>query len=919
MIKLTKRGLLFALLSLLGLISAIAQYHDHTSLIPNKTLNASFMTPTPASVVHDKAWYEQEQFNYTWTDINGISHTSKLTEIATDPYQIVALLHMIYCNPNIPGIKYSSYTNSSVYYGSIGNGWNITNVTAPIEEGYTTLIVSLKNNNLQAPYTVYSRDALIDYISNYIESVELITNGMRIGSGSNIGTVFNISGTYNRFFLISKGKLYDYGEGVAPFDLMFEEFSPTSPSGGETSDFYSRMVAGDTYPIIHDCPSVIYYSHYFSMTGRNGTEAKSMTGLNIFITDNRNEYYNYTYTTDYQPLVGLYTIKLGASASIGTNESTCDVTLSWTSSLDQMAKETVPQNYTVYVILTDEFGNESYQKLEATPNPTGETTLTYTVPRTQDSYTINYIVSGTPCDENYSNFFTWSNTASVVIPGMSANEILSLYVNHYESDYKSDEERNYYRNMFNVRNENIAYGLTPAMIADGHNQFDIIRYNNGNYGNSTVVGHLILSLSGSTVRYNIDYINQNILPGYQLNNLGIATNGSLGNYANDAIINMNSIVICDQFSTETNDNLHPSRYEYVLRENAENNPIFSNTVVVPVFKTASTIDGYYTLNEIMDDVDATLTTNVLNTNVEMQLSNNPSVYYYTLMRGINSTPDQTISKLQRRTDGSFLEMLNVLDYDGQVIDMEGLATKVIDRLDNNIVSGDADNYVSYQPIVWTFGNDRIKNDGENSYGAPIWKTRAGNVEIQGNRPNHQGEWVDENGKTCGVYSPQLSVIGNVPEIEGVEFEPYMYRVWRLCDNVRGYVYNNLTGKYTNDPYADRSSVKLVAERITNEPSATFGEDGSLDFGAITGSNIKFIVRFYYVKKGQQASEKPMFYVVSKEISWDATGIHEFDSKKVANITYFNGLGVASDTPYDGLNIVVTQYANGKTSTTKVIR
>lgn len=932
MIRSTKRWFMLSILCVTGILGMSAQvldYNPNPSVIkelPSAAINAAYTS----SAIHDKSWYEQEEFNYNWTDANGASHTSKFTDIATDPYQIYALLRMAYCNPNVPGIKYSGQFGKSVYYGSIGTGWGISSseVSSPIEDGHTLFLIALKNYNGSNPSNISNKSALINYISTNIKSVELLTNGMRIGSDENEGTVFNISGNYNRFFIIGKGKSYSVnspsanngGDGYAPFDVMFEEYSPTTTSASAPiADFYAKMVAGEMYPVIHDCRSVIYFKHYFSMTGQSGIEEKSMTGLNIFIPDSRNVYNARNYSTSHQPQVGLYTIKLGASASLGTNESTCDVTLSWTSSLDQMAKETVPQNYTVYVVLTDEFGNESYQKLEVTPNPTGSTTMTYTVPRTQNSYTINYIVSGTPSDENYSNFFTWSNTASVVIPGMSANEILSLYVNHYESDYKSDEERNYYRNMFNVKNENIAYGLTPAMIAAGHNQFDIIRYNNGNYGNSTVVGHLTLSLSGSTVRYNIDYINQNILPGYQLNNLGIATNGSLGNYANDAIINMNSIVICDQFSTETNDNMHPSRYEYVLHENAENDPIFSNMVVIPVFKTTSTIDGYYTLNEIMDDVDATLTTNVLNTNVEMQLSNNPSVYYYTLMRGTNSTPDQIISKLQRRTDGSFLEMLNVLDYDGQVIDMEGQATKVIDRLDNNIVTGDADNYVSYQPIVWTFGNDRIKNDGENSYGAPIWKTRSGNVEIQGNRPHHQGEWVDENGELCGVYNPLLTVIGNVPEIEGAEYEPYMYRVWRLCDNVRGYVYNNLTGKYTNDPYADRSSVKLVAERITNEPSATFGEDGSLDFGAITGSNIKFIVRFYYVKKDQQTSEKPMFYVVSQDISWDATGIQEIDSEKVASKTYYNCLGVASDTPYNGLNIVVTQYTNGKTSTAKVIR
>lgn len=924
MAKSTKRGLLFALLTILGLLGAVAQIHDHSSIAkPNNSLKASFNTPTPASVVHNHAWYEQEQFDYTWTAADGVSHTSKLTDIATDPYQIVALLQMVYCNPNIPGIKYSSFTGYPVYYGSVGNGWNISEVTPPTEEGYTLLIVSMKYNNNQAPSTVSSRSELINYLQNYVESVQLLTNGMRIGSDNNEGTVFNMSGTYNRFFFISKGKLYDYGYYQAPFDLMFEEFSPTSPSGGETTDFYAKMVAGETYPINHDCPSVIYYSHFFSMAGKSGTEAKSMTGLNIFITDNRNELFGYTYTLGYQPLVGLYTVDLSAQRTLN-DENTCDVTLNWTSSLDEMAKETVAQTYTVYVVLTDEEGNESYQKLEVTPNPTRATTLTYTVPRYEKSYTINYIISATPSDENYSNFFTWSNTANVVIPGKDVNETINLYINHYESDYKDDVNRNYYRNMFNINNDNTAYGITPAMIAAGHNKINIYRYANGNYNLETVAGHISLSLSGNSVYYAVTYENQDILNGYQLSNLGIATSGNLGSYANNTFINMNPIVICDQFSAETNDNSLPNRYEYILREDTENDPIFSNSVVVPVFKTSATIDGYYTRDEVMNDVEALLTANVLNTNVEMQISNNPNIYYYTLYRGINTDPEETISKLQHRTDGSYLEMLDVLpNYYDEVINMGTDATKIIDRHDINIVTGETGDYMSYQPVLYTFGNDRILNDGVNSYGSPILKTGIGEIFATTlTRPvaSQYGNWVDENGENCTVYSPTISITGIVPELVDAEYEPFMYRVWALCNHMRGYSIDESTGEYINDPSADRSSKRLIAEKLTNESSIMLGENNELSFGAVLDSPIKFIIRFYYVKNGESTSDKPMFYVIDKIISWEnSSGINEISNNEVVSEIYYNTIGIPSPVPYNGINIVVTRYSDGSTKTTKIAR
>ena len=904
MSKFTKRGLLLTLLVTLGLLSATAQ-----------------------SVVHNKAWYEQSQFNYTWTDAHGASHTSKLTDVATNPRQIIALLKKTYTDPNIPGIKYSGYNSNGgrtrqVTYGSVAGGWGITSVTAPYQEGYTIFMVSLKNYETTMSNSISTYQELVNYIDYNIESVQLLTNGMRIGTGRNAGTVFNISGNYNRFFFLGKGRATP-NWGSAPFLNMFEEFSPTSPSGGETADFYSKMVAGETYNVIHDCPTVINLTHYFSMTGKDGTEKRSMTGLNFFVPDYR--FYNVSsttqvYNTAYSPKTGLYTIKLNAAASMGNDENSCNVTLNWTSSLNTIAKGTVPQSYTIYMVITDENGNESYEKLNVTPNPTGATSIVYSVPRHESSYTINYIISGTPSNEDYSNFFTWSNTASVVIPGYSTDEILSFVLDHYECDYNKDNERNYYRNVFNIKNENIAYGITPSIIKAGHSSYDLYRKDNN--GITVTVAHLTLTVSGTTVRYNVTYEGQDIVPGYSLSSLGIATSGSLGSYSNNTIINMSNIVICDQFSAETVDNEHPSRYEYVLRETTDESPIYSNTAVVPVFKTNASIGGNYTLHQVMNDVDATLNSNALNTNVEMQLSSNPGIYYYTLSRGIDDSPQTMISKLQHRTDGSYLEMLDELpQYAGQVIEMGAEATKWIDRFDNNYIDGELHQYVSYQPVLWLFGNDRMKHDGESSYGSTIWRTGVGSVQISmNNYPSNYGLWYDEMGNECTVYDPIITLNGLVPEVDGAEYEPYMYRVWRICDDVRAYTVDPLTGDYVNDPAGDRSRMQLIAEEVTDNAYVTFGGGNELDFGATADASIDFCVRFYYVKKGQSASNKPMFCIAETFYNWnnDVTGITETRSHDEVSKTYYNIMGVPSQSPYSGINIIVTHYSDGSIHTSKVI-
>ena len=40
---------------------------------------------------------------------------------------------------------------------------------------------------------------------------------------------------------------------------------------------------------------------------------------------------------------------------------------------------------------------------------------------------------------------------------------------------------------------------------------------------------------------------------------------------------------------------------------------------------------------------------------------------------------------------------------------------------------------------------------------------------------------------------------------------------------------------------------------------------------------------------------------------------------IESVTYVNALGMQSDKPFDGVNIVITRYSNGTVSTTKVVR
>ena len=943
----TKNGFKFlaAALMLLG-TSVVAFGHIREDKFPAITPKLTGQVPIKApSVTHDYDWYAAK--TYDWTDANGTTHTASLVDEVTNPYQMYDMLKWVYCSPEIPGNTTTAVTNSNVYYGEqyyvidrdfdLWNweyvythqdpGWGITddNVTAPYDDGHTLFLVKLKNYGSVPDSDMYtqSKADLIDYFSRYIESIKLITDYLRGGTGDNQGTMVNIEGEFNRFFIIGKGKSYYwepdyYGEyeehlpPFAPFYNMFEEYSPTTTdSGAEITDFYETMNNGETYPVIHDCGSVILFEHYFSMAGKNGTEEKSMTGMIFFIPDNRNARNKRDYSSDHRPYVGMYVIELDAEAAPAAQEATYDVTLDWTSTLDEVAKSVVPQTYTVYIVVTDEYGNQSYELLTTTT----ETTYTYQVPQNEHSYTISYIVHGFATQNNA--FEAWSNIDDVVIPG--TNDFLSLKLNHYESDYVSSEEMNYYRNFLNIENEDAVNALTPERVANGESSFILYRYELSNPDVLIPVAQLDFenATGANRVNYTITYDNQEPLEGY---NVPITTNGSLNVGAGNAI-NLAPITFVDQFNAFTGENLHPSRYGYVLTQNEVDNPKSTNTVEVPVLKTESSINGFYTYEEVMADTDAILQVGVKNAEVEMSLVNNPAIYYYTLERGDNTNPNDGLSKLQRRTDGTFMEMNNRLGMAGNLYE-EG----PLNIFDNDVLTGSYNDFATYVPVIWTFGSNRVKQDGENSYGSPIWKTGVADVYlgVEGVKTTGEGgQWKDENGKTCCIYYPTIKADGIMPENTNVMYDPFMFRVWRLCDEVRGYYFDSQTGNPVNDVTVDRSPMALIYEEISDATSIELGGVYSeYGFGARINADIKFLVRFYYQKVDLSKNDgTPLYYVVEKLVPWNEipTGIIEINAANEVSKTYINAQGMKSDKPFDGINIVITRYSDGSTKTTKVVR
>ena len=68
---------------------------------------------------------------------------------------------------------------------------------------------------------------------------------------------------------------------------------------------------------------------------------------------------------------------------------------------------------------------------------------------------------------------------------------------------------------------------------------------------------------------------------------------------------------------------------------------------------------------------------------------------------------------------------------------------------------------------------------------------------------------------------------------------------------------------------------------------------------------------------------PGYYAVEDDgdpqITTSVMGVYTGDNKSVESVTYVNAQGMQSSKPFDGVNLVVTRYTDGTTSTTKVVR
>lgn len=441
------------------------------------------------------------------------------------------------------------------------------------------------------------------------------------------------------------------------------------------------------------------------------------------------------------------------------------------------------------------------------------------------------------------------------------------------------------------------------------------------------------------------------------------------------------MLLVDQLKANIpDDNTHADAYRYVLKyEPAGGETKQSNNVDVEIQKTECEVKGYYTKAEIDGDTDGTLTMNVLTADVQFNLSDdNDEIEFYDLQGKAREYPalgEDYLTKLQRTTNFTYVEMLDGSDDYGHEYP-NGEHHYYDDS--TPILTGtysDANSFMSYAPSLSTWGIQRryFEDDGlDNTYGAPIWRTRVGQVQIQGkpamqrqvkstndNSPNPYTSWTVDN-TVYNLYFLGVNAEALLPNTEGtygtnINYEPYMFRVFvesptgklRKFDRVQGEGGGYYTvdagpvdGKYcvgsflvddgwhANDLFFSKTIPSANSMRAGGDdqfdPNAW---DGIMKFGAVDGiskDDIKVYVRFYYMTEGWDTRDGEARPGNGAEGSGDpddpGTYIYELvGNGEIVGVTYVNAQGMTSDKPFDGLNIVITRYSDGSTITTKVLR
>ena len=866
----------------------------------------------------DSAYYAQ--FTYNWTDAKGQPRTSRLTDVATEKSQIEALIAEVYSNPKIPGKLQSTPVAGDEGYVSYENqakhwrGLVSTKVPKPEIAEQTMLLVEIKNDSA---IWVQNSDC------SCLKSVRLLYNAFRIERTGQAydstnttykpGVLYNVSGTYNKFFLIGKGSGRSYG--WEPLDRMFEQYAPHPHSSKPITDFYSRLKNGEEYAVIHDCTSVPYLGHYPTMASDSGTAgAETMSNLVVYIPDyrlinwksrNTSDIYTY-YNPQYFPTFRIYRVSLTASAERKGEvaDRTYNVTLSWESNIDNLSDSRVKQDFYIYRVI-----DGVVDSIPLNAEPINDYSYTYPEPQYVTGRKLTYIITARPSGVSGFNPVE-SNLASVLIPGYDPYERLVLDIDGTSrSTYDPQRQVNDYANRITIDNNT----LSGDFIAEG-TTFSLYRFDNDAAGgDSTRIATLVIDTItkvGSQYRFNYTL---------KMFNQSVATADSVGYLiaaSREGDISFNGLSATDRFTASTANNDHKSHYDYVLEfmpvkaaGDAGVKMVHSNVVRLTVPKTKFYVGMEpLTKAQVDADIDHSLA-ELTNVSMTIEAANSSALRSYTLYRS-----GTAFAEMQRANNGSYSILTRSADSmrPNQPV-AEGLSAGQLSATDDlrDATSGIA----AYYPVINSECTLADGTVGINTYGADQKHVSVVGVKVINPTTEKTSPFAYDATSWKMGFGCYFTAKGFFNDSVMGE---YNYRVWRVDDDgtetmLTEHLYDgnpnpNVQGNYEFSVGGSHGELLTVRDLFMDNP-----------LKSTDTKTVKYIVRLYC----QSEADPSKFYMAEDRFSviYDTntpTGLDavERPAAQVSSVRYIDATGRQSPTPLSGFNIVVTTYTDGTVTTTK---
>ncbi len=760
------------------------------------------------------------------------------------------------------------------------------------------------------------------------------------------------------------------------------------------------------------------------------------------------------YNSERQPMMGLYVIRQNEITPTTAADDYYMLNLNWVTNLDDFLPGEEQEFELLQVVINDSTGIEEYKPVYYM-NAQGQYTdsvgnvVTTPVPivlhlgsgaeknypsvyvkRQSSSQQVTYAIRGR--DTGHFLSLQISNRQSYIIPGTDPTELVSLIELAHYSRYNPQNEENCYSNRFKLSNN--AGGVRRADITSAQNNetvFTFTRKTSSTDENPVTIATATVTnktTGGGTIT--IVMQNQDEETEFPRAKSG---SGYAGYHANPGdgttwtknftyksvngtdYVDFGDFVLCDNFIAEVSENAHPNQYIYEVHFNiarGQEGPsgqlgahdfdeAHGSAFRVPIYKTASKVNNYYTSQQVDGDTKHTIVVDDLTFSERVQYSSKTEILRYDVYRWpagetrfIVNTVGANDAEQDLAPDGiagnqgeSYTVTMNDVDgnyyYNGGTVAVSsGTAwADFVDYYPAKVAESSAEGkaYV-YAPVVETFtvGKNVVgqARTDYNTYGGPQQVTAVGALELvqrTGVAPMSKYYWtetVDSEEKKFAYYDIQL----NVPTKEIPSgYSIYKVRVWRqVLDE-----YGNPAPGLLREEYADQSDD--IAARmgvngefmfeinydddemnafINNAPLGstekevtvngadnneqtieytigTFGAqklrtEGDNEQGVIDELNLNFKVRMYFTRTANLSGSKDeadgKFYIVEQEIpvqiksGGTITGVESLvTTNEVVGMKYYNPAGIESDTPFKGVNIVVTRYSDGSTTTTKILK